>query len=102
MIKGALELKEPLIYIEKNTTNKLYKEIALTNKDFLALKELKSIFYIFLKPSIILQGQFYITLPKGLLYIYKIFDKLEALDKLYIEEAKKPNLVSYLFIYLSL
>jgi hypothetical protein len=99
MIKATLDLKEPLIYIERNITNPLFKKIALSKADFLALKELERIFIIFLKPSIKLQAQLYITLPKSLLYIYKIFNKLEALNKEFIRESKKPNLVSYLLIY---
>ena len=99
MIKATLDLKEPLIYIERNITNPLFKKIALSKADFLALKELERIFIIFLKPSIKLQAQLYITLPKSLLYIYKIFNKLEALNEEFIRESKKPNLVSYLLIY---
>ena len=52
MIKATLDLKEPLIYIERNITNPLFKKIALSKADFLALKELERIFIIFLKPSI--------------------------------------------------
>jgi len=79
MISTTLELKEPLIYINKITKNSEFKRYFLTDTDFDELYELKLIFEVFFKPTIKLQGQLYTTLNIGLLYIYQIYNKLEAL-----------------------
>jgi hypothetical protein len=79
MISTTLELKEPLIYINKITKNTEFKRYFLTDMEFDELYELKLIFEVFLKPTIKLQGQLYTTLNISLLYIYQIYNKLEAL-----------------------
>jgi hypothetical protein len=73
MILSTIELKELLIYISKNTTSKEYKRYILSSNEFDKLEELKSIFEVFLKPTIKLQSQSYITLNIRLyIYIYII------------------------------
>lgn len=56
MIKVALELQKAIIYIAKNTSNKDFQNNILTKTSQLQLKELKSIFEVFLKPTIKLQS----------------------------------------------
>ena len=75
MIKNTLELKEPLIYINKITKNTEYKRYFLTDNEFEELNELKIIFEVFLKPTTILQGQLYTTLNITFFYIYRIRQK---------------------------
>jgi hypothetical protein len=70
MINTTLNLKEALKYISNNTTNNIFKSLFLTEKEFTELSDLKNIFEIFVKPSVKLQGQVYITLNRGLIYIY--------------------------------
>jgi len=55
----------------------------LTETDWVQLKELKSIFEVFIKPTIKLQGQIYTTLNFSLLYIYQIYKKLNNLINIY-------------------
>jgi hypothetical protein len=98
MIKTALELKEPLIYISKNTTNIEYKRNILTDNEWLILIELRNIFEIFVKPSTKLQGSLYITLNMSLLYIYQIYNKLNNLKLIYKEKVKKSNSYNYLIL----
>lgn len=95
MLKTILELKEPLTYISNNTTNKEFKRIFFNPKEWLIISYLKQIFKVFVKPSIKLQGQLYITLSTALLYIYQIFNKLEGLIETFNKEIEKnPLLVS--------
>ena len=86
MIKTALKLKEAIIYIAKNTSNKEFKNNILLDTEWDSLSNLKDIFEVFVKPTIKLQGQTYITLSLSLLYIYQIFNKLKDLIRTY--EAK--------------
>lgn len=81
MLSTFLELKNPLIYISKNTSSLEYKKLFLNPLEWAEIEELKGIFSVFYKPTIKLQGQAYTTLPQGLLYIYIIF---RSLDKLLI------------------
>ena len=83
MIKIALDLQKAIIYTANNTTNKDFKQNMLTETDWLQLKELKTIFEVFLKPTIKLQGQIYTTLNFSLLYIYQIYKKLNNLISIY-------------------
>lgn len=107
MINIALKLKGPINYIKKNISNIEFETIALSELDWEALKELQEIFEVFIKASTKLQAQLYITVPKGLLYIYQIFKSLISLLERFSKEARKPNKVSYfsfflLFLYLLL
>jgi hypothetical protein len=52
MIKVALDLQQAIVYIANNTTNKEFKLNTLTEVEWLQLKELKSIFEVFVKPTI--------------------------------------------------
>jgi len=83
MIKVALDLQKAIIYTANNTTNKDFKQNMLTETDWVQLKELKSIFEVFIKPTIKLQGQIYTTLNFSLLYIYQIYKKLNNLINIY-------------------
>src|SRR6266566_4463937 len=94
MIKIAFELKEVIIYIGNNTTNKEFKRNILNESDWLALSELQNIFEIFVKPSTKLQGQLYIILNMNLLYIYQIYNKLENLIIIY-KDKLQTNIISY-------
>ncbi len=91
MIKTAIDLKQPIIYISKNITNKEFKRYILIDNEWSVLNELKNIFEIFVKPSVKLQRQLYITLNKSLLYIYQIYNKLEHLIDIF---KKKPQSIS--------
>ena len=83
MIKIALDLQKAIIYTANNTTNKDFKQNILIETDQLQLKELKTIFEVFLKPTIKLQSQIYTTLNYSLLYIYQIYKKLNNLISIY-------------------
>lgn len=87
MIKVFLELKPAINYTSGISTNKEFKNNALTETEWATLIELKAIFEIFVKPTIKLQGEIYTTLNKTLLFIYQIFNKLEK--QLEIFESKK-------------
>ena len=52
MIKTTLELKRPLIYISKNTLNPDFINNILNEFEWEVLTELKTIFEIFVKPSV--------------------------------------------------
>ena len=83
MISTTLELKEPLIYINKITKNTDFKRYFLSDNEFEELIELKKIFEVFIKPTTKLQGELYITLNITLLYIYQIYNKLDNLINIY-------------------
>ena len=83
MISTTLELKEPLIYINKITKNTDFKRYFLSDNEFKELIELKKIFEVFIKPTTKLQGELYITLNITLLYIYQIYNKLDNLINIY-------------------
>jgi hypothetical protein len=89
MIKTAIDLKQPLIYIAKVTTNKDYKRYILTETEWTELNELKNIFEIFIKPSVKLQAEIYTTLNLGLLYIYQTYQKLYTLYYNYKEKQRQ-------------
>jgi hypothetical protein len=91
MIKKTLELKEPLIYIAKNTENNEFKELIMKNNEWEILIELRNIFEIFVKPTIKLQGQIYTTLNHSLLYIYKIYNKLNNFINLYKDKYRSSK-----------
>lgn len=97
MLSTFLELKEPLIYISKNTSNLEYKKLFLKSEEWAEIEELKKIFEVFLGPSVKLQGQTYTTLPQGFLYIYIIFKDLER--KLSFYNSYKDS-VSFIFIFI--
>jgi hypothetical protein len=91
MIKIALDLKKAILYTANNTTNKEFKANILTEVEWLQLKELKSIFEVFLKPTIKLQGQIYTILNISLLYIYQIYKKLNSLISIYKQNKTTNN-----------
>jgi len=70
MIEATLELRKPLIYIGKNTSNVEFKELMLKDNEWAILIELKGLFEVFIKPSTRLQGQLYSTIPNSLFIIY--------------------------------
>lgn len=97
MLLTTIELKEPLTYISRLTKNNEYKAIFFTDREWGFLTHLKEIFEVFNKPSIRLQSELYISLNKGLLYIYTIFEKLGELASNYaIKATLTPNSVSIL------
>ena len=51
MIEATLELRKPLIYIGKNTSNVEFKELMLKDNEWAILIELKGLFEVFIKPS---------------------------------------------------
>ena len=81
MLLVAFQLKEPLFYIEKNTTHAEFQKIALNGTDWFIIENLIKIFEIFVKPSTKLQGQVYVTLSTALLYIYKVYNELFELQQ---------------------
>jgi hypothetical protein len=102
MIRVTLEFRPILEYINNNTNNKEFKLLMLTNTDWKALIQLYRIFNVFVKPSIELQGQFYTTLNKSLLYAYKVHDKLNDLVR-ELQQDKRNNmhLAAYYDIYIA-
>lgn len=97
MLSSVLELKDPLFYIMRNTSNTEFKSIFFSNSDWVEIGQLKRIFEVFVKPSIKLQGQVYITISEGLLYIYQIYNKLEGLNSDFLNSQNSE--VSYLFFF---
>ncbi|KAG5654804.1 hypothetical protein KAF25_002876 [Fusarium avenaceum] len=81
MINTALLLRNPIDYILRNTTNTEFLRIGLTSPDWEALTHLKSIFELFKKPLIKLQGQVYTTISIGLLYIFQLLKNLQNLQQ---------------------
>ena len=61
-------------------------------------------FKVLVQPIIQLQSEYYTNINKGLLFIYSIFNKLEALDEkfkaLFVEEPDLVSLVLLFFIIL--
>ena len=97
MIKVVIELKEPLTFIFRNTTNKEYKRIFLTTTEWITLQQLERIFLILIKPTIRLQSEYYININKALLFVYQIYDKLESLINEFNDKIKEePDLVNIL------
>jgi len=62
------------------------------------------VFKVLVQPIIQLQSEYYTNINKGLLFIYSIFNKLEALDEkfkaLFVEEPDLVSLVLLFFIIL--
>jgi hypothetical protein len=52
MIKATLSLKEPLLYVSRNTNNDEFKTNILSTIEWEALIELLSIFEVLVKPFI--------------------------------------------------
>jgi len=52
MIKTALEVKEPLTYVFRNTVNKEYKKIFLTQAEWITLKQLERLFVVLIQPIV--------------------------------------------------
>ena len=72
-----------------------FQGIFLNSKEWYMLTQLKRIFEVFVKPSIKLQGQVYITLPKSLLYIYQIYNNLDDLTRNFKRQSQqRGDLVS--------
>ena len=70
----------------------------MTDLDWVFLVEIKRLFEVFVKPSTRLQGQFYTTMPEGLLFIYQIYNKLESFNKAFISySSRNTQLVSIPF-----
>ena len=98
MLVTAYELKDPLYYVEKNTTHTEFQDIAFKPNDWFIIQHLIKIFEIFVKPSTKLQGELYITLLIALLYIYKIYNELNTLQELFIQQSNQnTDWVSLLF-----
>jgi len=52
MIKTALEVKEPLTYIFKNTESKEYKRIFLTPAEWITLQQLEKVFSVLVQLTV--------------------------------------------------
>lgn len=103
MLNILLELKEPLEYITRNTNNNEYKQLRFNSLEWFILSQIKKTFKVFNKPSIKLQGETYITLPESLLNIYKIYNKLNNLQKEYQRKINQtPDFVSKALLLLLL
>ncbi len=83
MINTFLMLKSAILYVQKFTSNKEFKKNTPNENEWEILTELKNIFEIFVSPTIKLQGQRYTTLNTSLLYIYKIYNKLDSFIESY-------------------
>jgi len=95
MIKTALEVKEPLTYIFKNTESKEYKRIFLTPAEWITLQQLEKVFSVLIQPTVWLQSEYYTNTNKALLFVYSIFNKLEAfITEFEAKVIEEPELVS--------
>ena len=95
MINTVLLLKEPLIYVFRNTINEEYKKIFFNTADWFLITELNRIFEIFYNPSVKLQGEIYTTNSLTLLYIYQIYKHLNELISNYERQIEiSPELIS--------
>jgi len=95
MIKTALKVKEPLTYIFKNTESKEYKRIFLTPAEWITLQQLEKVFSVLVQPTVRLQSEYYTNINKALLFVYSIFNKLEAFIMEFEAKAiEEPELVS--------
>jgi len=101
-IKAALEVRELLTYVYRNTDNKKYDKIFLSLAEWITLKHLEKVFKVLVQPIIRLQSEYYTNINKGLLFIHLIFNKLEALaekfEALSVEESDLVSLVLLFFI----
>ena len=79
MLNAAIELKEPLNYIYRNTKNPEFKNIFLSSAEWTTLQQFERIFVILVKPIIRLQSEYYINVNKALLFVYSIYNKFENL-----------------------
>ena len=70
MISAFLDFKEPLIYVNRATTTDEFKRFFIKPKEWQVIEWLQQIFEVFVKPSVKLQGQVYVTLSSALLYVY--------------------------------
>ena len=77
MLKRFIFCKVAVLYVYRNTKNEVVIENQIEESEFYYLEEFKSIYEIFYKPSVNLQGQFYTTLNMALLYRQEIFKQLE-------------------------
>ena len=100
MIKTAIELKEPLTYVFRNTANKEYKRIFLSLAEWNTLQQLEKIFLVLVKPIIRLQSEYYVNINKALLFVYQIYNRLEDLSREFEPDAaEEPDLVRYLIYF---
>jgi len=80
--------------------NDEFKEFIMKNNEWEILIELCNIFEIFIKPTLKLQGHIYTTLNHSLLYIYKIYNKLNNFINLYKDKyrSSKTNYLNSLIL----
>lgn len=93
-------LKYALIFVNINTDNNEFKDLFLTDDEWLFIIEAIRILQVFYKPSIRLQGEVYITLSNALLDIHNVSNKLTALKHEYAFKTV-CFLIFYYFIVLS-
>ena len=100
MISTALELQEPLRYIYRNTTNEEFGRIFPSLSEWHTLQQLEKIFLVLVKPVIRLQSEYYTNINKALLFVYSIYNKLEALiEEFNLEAVEEPDIVSNCYYY---
>jgi hypothetical protein len=97
MLKTFLDFKYPLLYVSKMTSSEEFNNHYLNSNDWFLINKLKAILEVFLKPSIKLQGEIYVTLPKGLLYIYQIYNKLNTLKDTFEIQYKRDIKLVYIY-----
>jgi len=103
MIKTALEVKEPLTYVFRNTVNKEYKKIFLTQAEWITLKQLERLFVVLVQPIVRLQSEYYININRALLFVYSIYNKLEALiSEFTISAQHQPQLVCICSLFITI
>jgi len=100
MIKAALEVRELLTYVYRNTDHKKYDKIFSRSAEWITLKHLEKVFKVLVQPIIRLQSEYYTNINKGLLFINLIFNKLEALaDKFKALSVEESDLVSLVLLF---
>ena len=95
MLSAAYTLREPLTFVKRHIAHRKYLSIALTTPNWFIIKNLIKIFEVFVRPSVKLQGEIYVTLPTTLVYIYKVYTELSTLKAYFAREAARdPDAVS--------
>ena len=82
----AIKFQQPINQLIRDYNHGLLKEIAISERDWVQLTNLKDILYLFYKPTITLQGLSYPTLSLVLGLLKSIYEGLLDLKQLYEDE----------------
>jgi hypothetical protein len=102
MLNMAIMFQYPINQLIQDFNHGLLKEIAIPEKEWTQLTNLRDILYLFYEPTIFFQGLTYPTLSLTLNWVNSIYEKLLDFKQLYIDELnlREEDGVSKSYIYI--